>query len=633
MEEDQDDPVVKEIDVYVTNKLSQMLCLMQFPLRPAWRLLDPSHVSGIRLKVLKSGPRFEMDCALPTGPNYDQSADFPISTMKMKSSSIPLQTNYAVGILREGTMGERDQLHLTPVRQVVQMRPSFSHIDAQDAVKEEKTGGKEGSDGSGDMSGAKSASDSMKTGPQEVQVVFRKRETAPKSMTARRHMAAVALAKEEQETPFVPLQLLDIDSNQHGFMFDQLTCPSTAQSKNIQWNVSRSDYLDLLAPVPTMEPYLVKQREELLKGTLSLEQLRTMDGPAQVSALLAAAGCLPCSKIRQHATAVANEEELVLHLREAGVMVNGRWVARSDVVCKAGMVYVRDYMLLLLNSDEYIHLGDIVRATGAPFNMVRETAEKFTVKEGSKGWRLKYGRDDEFLSSHPEEEARGNEMWESRRDGILKAISQINSRLIPLVPTSSAGTKTSGAREPRILSDGTVISPSVSPSLISASPGPGSGTTSDNKHSAIDKDVLDKNQNALQDFLQEMFSTYGCCNTAFLRGQLSRRICDDDASNPLFGVEISDSLFNAVLRKIAMTMHDTWFLKTLNDPEVDRLREVVIEVFREKKVVRKSDMKQACQKALGGEKIPAKPLKRVLEELAEIKVNTLIFKTGSGSVL
>ena len=117
----------------------------------------------------------------------------------------------------------------------------------------------------------------------------------------------------------------------------------------------------------------------------------------------------------------------------------------------------------------------------------------------------------------------------------------------------------------------------------------------------------------------------------FLRGQLSRRVCDDDDGNSLFGAKISDSVFNAVLRQVALTMHDTWFLKQRGDPDVDRVRDVIIRVFRDRTTVRKSDMKQECQKAFGSDKLPIRAMKVALEELAYSKSNAWIFKPGNGN--
>lgn len=101
VEEEDDDPVVQEIDVFITNKLSRMMCLLQFPLRPATRNLDLSTVSEARFKSLKMGPRLEMDFSIPQGSTYNEESEWKIPSITLKSDSVPLRTNYAIGVLRE----------------------------------------------------------------------------------------------------------------------------------------------------------------------------------------------------------------------------------------------------------------------------------------------------------------------------------------------------------------------------------------------------------------------------------------------------------------------------------------------------------------------------------------------------
>lgn len=643
--DDEADPVVREIDVFVTNKISRMLCMMQFPLRPPWRTLESQQIAQVRLKPLKAGPRIEMDLALPRGPTYDAEATYPISQQTLRSAAVPLQTNYALGILREGRRGAgagagdagaNDQLHLTPVHLAMQMRPSFAYIDdAQRALELAQAGGDDDGDtGDAAAAAAGKGADAKKAGAEgeseevEVQVQFKKRETQPKSMTAKRHLAAAALAKEESETAFVPLQLLDVDSPAHAAIFEQLVCKAAVQREPIPWNVTRQDYLELLAPTPTLEAYVVNQKRELLRGAVSMEALRAMgDCDAQVRAMMAAAGTLPYAKIRQLATAAHSEEELLLKLREHCVLVHGRWVVRSALVAHAGMISVRDYVLLLLSETEHVSVRDVARATGVPGDRIKAVLQRFAVCDGAAGWRFKQPYDSDFVARHPDVAEHFARYLAEQRPATLRAVQQVRNRLVPLdAPPAASSGAAAGAAALR--------NSSVSPRPAGTGTGTGSsssalpGTLPAAAQGAPD---LGKYQKPLTDFLTELFRMYGSCNMTFLRGQLSRRVCDDDDGNSLFGAKISDSVFNAVLRQVALTMHDTWFLKQRGDPEVDRVREVVIRVFRDRTTVRKSDMKQECQKAFGTDKLPIRAMKVALEELAYSKSNAWIFKPGNGN--
>lgn len=63
------DRVVREIDVYITNKLSPSIALVQFPLRPAWRPYDSGQVVATRFKSVQK--KFEMELTMPEGETYD----------------------------------------------------------------------------------------------------------------------------------------------------------------------------------------------------------------------------------------------------------------------------------------------------------------------------------------------------------------------------------------------------------------------------------------------------------------------------------------------------------------------------------------------------------------------------------
>jgi DNA-directed RNA polymerase-3 subunit RPC5 len=50
MDTDVDDPVVREIDVFLSPALHQNLFLLQYPLRPSWRPYNTSTYGDIRVK-------------------------------------------------------------------------------------------------------------------------------------------------------------------------------------------------------------------------------------------------------------------------------------------------------------------------------------------------------------------------------------------------------------------------------------------------------------------------------------------------------------------------------------------------------------------------------------------------------
>ncbi|CAI5740706.1 unnamed protein product [Peronospora destructor] len=130
MEEAEEDPVVREIPVHLTNEACRNLFMVQFPLRPTYRPL-PEPPRRARVKPINQMMQLDFAVDQRSGHFDPDAEDYLKQThLRMQSAHVPALTNYVVGVFRQG------QLHLTRLSSVVQMRPSLSHID--DAVNEDE---------------------------------------------------------------------------------------------------------------------------------------------------------------------------------------------------------------------------------------------------------------------------------------------------------------------------------------------------------------------------------------------------------------------------------------------------------------------------------------------------------------
>ena len=111
MDEEEDDPVVRELDVFVTDGKALDMYILQFPLRPLHA--PPPDVIEARFK-----PQHEV---LELGVNHGAMED----TMRMLSTKVAQGTNLGVGVLRDNS------LHITTVKEVLQLRPSFTNLGVQ----------------------------------------------------------------------------------------------------------------------------------------------------------------------------------------------------------------------------------------------------------------------------------------------------------------------------------------------------------------------------------------------------------------------------------------------------------------------------------------------------------------------
>ena len=96
-------------------------------------------------------------------------------------------------------------------------------------------------------------------------------------------------------------------------------------------------------------------------------------------------------------------------------------------------------------------------------------------------------------------------------------------------------------------------------------------------------------------------------------------------------MKISDEFFLKVLSTVAQSLHNTWFLKTRDDDENKKIRNIVIEIFKDRTSISKSDIKRQCIRLLNSSNVPAKSLKAVLSELTYVKGNMYFFKQGDGT--
>uniref|UniRef100_A0A0E0LT30 DNA-directed RNA polymerase III subunit RPC5 n=1 Tax=Oryza punctata TaxID=4537 RepID=A0A0E0LT30_ORYPU len=125
--EDEEDYVLREIDVYFTPKPfdeDTMLYVMQYPLRPCWRPYELNEIcKEVRVKPLSS--KVEVDLDINTEcENYDP--EVPVASklteQTLSSSKAADVADYAVGVLRGNLV------HLNHIDAVMQMRPSMLHV-------------------------------------------------------------------------------------------------------------------------------------------------------------------------------------------------------------------------------------------------------------------------------------------------------------------------------------------------------------------------------------------------------------------------------------------------------------------------------------------------------------------------
>lgn len=238
-----DDEVVMEMDVYLTQELANQLHVFQYPLRPQWKPIDASALKAVRHRKDQKTVQLEVELDT-TSKSYNESSRYPLKTSMLASTLVPAQTNQCIGVVADG------KLHLTPIHAVVQMRPTLQHLDEEDAAnraerdkeaKAEKRGVRQDAAVSADEDATDEKGEDDDN-PQMLQVQFRRAES--EKVLERKRTSYASLHEAREREPWVTLGYCGVSSDESEALRAQLLCASKAQ---IAFTCAADEYLSRLS--------------------------------------------------------------------------------------------------------------------------------------------------------------------------------------------------------------------------------------------------------------------------------------------------------------------------------------------------------------------------------------------------
>ncbi|KAF9611475.1 hypothetical protein IFM89_032445 [Coptis chinensis] len=376
-EEEEEDIVVREIDVYFTPSPldnNTQLYVMQYPLRPSWRPYELNEKCQ-KVRVKPESGKVEVELSVDNNSNYDDAAvDVPMITKQTLSSSRPpLTTSYAVGVL----MGNK--LHLNPVHAVVQLRPSMEHL---------KSGG------SNEITEVKAIGSSKQHGK------------LVKSSTEQ---------VTDVEESWIPLDYYGMDNNANSLSTRYRQKMTSQESFEIQFSMSSYGYVNSLCPGSTTD----NDRYRILKRSLLSLPLAEkfkrwfLEGP-------------PLNRFNalKHLAPDDSNEDVLEVLQRHACVVQGLWVARSSLLeLKGDDAIARDYILYSFNNDIVIRfkqLDDYYQRFKEAFSRY---LKHFAVHRAHcEDWKLKEAADATFVKHYPNIVKQQKEAWEKQEPTILDNI-------------------------------------------------------------------------------------------------------------------------------------------------------------------------------------------------------------------
>jgi DNA-directed RNA polymerase III subunit RPC5 len=410
-----DDPVIRELDVYVSQDLLNHLYLLQYPMRPMERPLE----TPVAAKIKPQNHKLEIKHSIvQSGKNYDTNVPqlLLLKEQTHGGTRVAPVTNYAIGIVRE------NELHLTPVHAIMQMRPMFKHVN--EAARRETE----------DMDDGTQAEDAPK------EVMFKKKESE-RATEARQRSYAHKKSQEEAEQ-WVELAVKDPESDTAKQEFEQMYC--SQQQRRIKFREGTRAYLAGLdhlcdkarPPMPpgdgdAMSPFDVSEAEAAMAAS-TLDPSAYFDQPLPVAQLSAHKGVhaikayLRTAYVLSHAmlkevTGVQDDDAVVHELRGHAVLVRGNWVLSTHVLHKgdARATTARDLLLLLLHRHGAVNRVTLQNALDLQPNYTKGILEQVAALDRvAKWWHPQLADGVDFALLRPNDCALAEQYWDKKEQEL-----------------------------------------------------------------------------------------------------------------------------------------------------------------------------------------------------------------------
>lgn len=450
MANEEDDPVVQEIDVYLAKSLVEKLYLFQYPVRPASMTYDDIPHLSARIKPKQQ--KVELEMAIDTlNPNYCRSKGEQIAlnvdgtcadeTSTYSSKLMDKQTfcssqttsntsRYAAALYRQG------ELHLTPLHGILQLRPSFSYLDKADSKHREREAATEAGDSSQDE-----AEDDVK----QITVRFSRPES--EQARQRRVQSYEFLQKKHAEEPWAHLHYYGLKDSRSEHERQYLLCQGSCGAENTELIKSPSEYLMMLMP-PNQE----EERDKPVapSNVLSMAQLRTLPLADQIRILMKNVKVMPFANLMSLLGPSIDSVAVLRGIQKVAMLVQGNWVVKSDilypkdsssphsgvpaeVLCRG-----RDFVMWKFTQSRWVVRKEVATVTKLCAEDVKDFLEHMAVVRVNKGWEFVLPYDGEFIRKHPDVVQRQHMLWTGIQ-AKLEKVYNLAKEAVPRKPGGQSG--------------------------------------------------------------------------------------------------------------------------------------------------------------------------------------------------
>ncbi|KAF6126500.1 RNA polymerase III subunit E [Phyllostomus discolor] len=440
MANEEDDPVIQEIDVYLAKSLAEKLYLFQYPVRPASMTYDD--IPHLSAKIKPKQQKVELEMAIDTlNPNYcrskgeqialnvdgacaDETSTYSSKLMDKQTFSSSQTTSntsrYAAALYRQG------ELHLTPLHGILQLRPSFSYLDKADAKHREREAANEGD----------SSQDEAEEDVKQITVRFSRPES--EQARQRRVQSYEFLQKKHAEEPWVHLHYYSLRDSRSEHERQYLLCQGSNGVENTELVKSPSDYLMMLMP-PSQEEE--KDKPVAPSNVLSMAQLRTLPLADQIKILMKNVKVMPFANLMSLLGPSIDSVAVLRGIQKVAMLVQGNWVVKSDilypkdsssphsgvpaeVLCRG-----RDFVMWKFTQSRWVVRKEVATVTKLCAEDVKDFLEHMAVVRINRGWEFVLPPDGEFIKKHPDVVQRQHMLWAGVQAKLEKVYNLVNETM------------------------------------------------------------------------------------------------------------------------------------------------------------------------------------------------------------
>ncbi|XP_042683655.1 DNA-directed RNA polymerase III subunit RPC5 isoform X1 [Centrocercus urophasianus] len=443
MANEEDDPIIQEIDVFLARSLLEKLYLFQYPIRPASMTYDD--VTHLSAKIKPKQQKVELEMAIDTlNPNYCRSKGEQIAlnvdgtctdeTSTYSSKLMDKQTfcssqaasnvsRYAAAVYRKG------ELHLTPLHGILQLRPSFTYLDKADAKHREREAANEGGDSSQDE-----AEDDVK----QITVRFSRPET--EQARQRRVQSYEFLQKRQAEEHWVHLHYYGLKDSRSEHERQYLFSQGHGLAENTELIKSPSEYLMMLMP-PSVEEE--NSKPVAPSNVLSMAQLRTLPLADQIKILMKNVKVMPFANLMSLLGSGTDSTAVLRCIQQVAMLVQGNWVVKSDVLYPKDtssphsgvpaevLCRGRDFVMWKFTQDRWVVRKEVAAVTKLCPEDVKDFLEHMSVARINKGWEFMLPYDEDFVKKHPDIVQRQRMLWMGIQAKLEKVYNLVKEHLTP----------------------------------------------------------------------------------------------------------------------------------------------------------------------------------------------------------